>query len=60
MLRAFFEAEEHAYTVPGHPKFEQIRVKSREVMAQALKQERSAKEAVADLTAFTNALLASA
>jgi hypothetical protein len=29
-------------------------------MGQALKQERSVKEAVADLAAFTNALLASA
>ena len=60
VLRAFFEAEEQAYTVPGHPKFEQIRVKARAVMGQALKQERSAKEAVADLAAFTNALLAGA
>ncbi|HEX2517435.1 MAG TPA: extracellular solute-binding protein, partial [Chloroflexota bacterium] len=60
LLRTYFEAEEKAYTVPGHPKFEQIRVKSREVMGQALKQERSVKEAVADLAAFTNALLASA
>ena len=60
LLRTYFEAEEKAYTVPGHPKFEQIRVKSREVMGQALKQERSVKEAVVDLAAFTNALLASA
>ncbi|HEV2126170.1 MAG TPA: hypothetical protein VGW38_25725, partial [Chloroflexota bacterium] len=60
LLRAFFDAEEKAYTVPGHPKFELIRVKAREVMGQALKQEKSVKEAVADLAAFTNSTLASA
>jgi multiple sugar transport system substrate-binding protein len=60
MLRTFFEAEEKAYSVPGHPKFELIRVKSREVLGQALKQERSVKEAVADLVAFTNTTVASA
>ncbi len=60
LLRTFYEAEEKAYTVPGHPKFELIRVKAREVMGQALKQEKSAKEAVADLVAFTNTTVSSA
>jgi ABC-type glycerol-3-phosphate transport system substrate-binding protein len=60
LLRAFYEAEEKAYTVPGHPKFELIRVKAREVMGQALQQQRSVKEAVADLVAFTNTTVSSA
>ncbi|HEX2033187.1 MAG TPA: extracellular solute-binding protein [Chloroflexota bacterium] len=60
LLRTFYEAEEKAYTVPGHPKFELMRVKAREVMGQALKQEKSAKEAVADLVAFINTTVASA
>jgi multiple sugar transport system substrate-binding protein len=60
LLRAYYEAEEKAYTVPGHPKFELIRVKSREVMGQALQQQRSVKEAVADLVAFTNTTVTSA
>jgi ABC-type glycerol-3-phosphate transport system substrate-binding protein len=59
LLRTFFEAEEKAYTVPGHPKFEQIRVKSREVMGQALRQQKSVKEAVAELAAFTNTTVSS-
>lgn len=59
LLRTFYEAEEKAYTVPGHPKFEQIRVKSREVMGQALKQEKSVKEVVADLVAFANTIVTS-
>lgn len=45
--------------MPGHPKFEQIRVKSREVMGQALKQEKSVKEVVADLVAFANTIVTS-
>ena len=60
LLRAFFEAEEKAYSVPGHPKFEQIRVKSREVLGQALRQQKSVKEAVAELAAFTNTTVNSA
>ena len=53
-------SEEKAYTVPGHPKFELIRVKSREVLGHALRQEKSVKEAVADLVAFTNVTVAGA
>lgn len=60
LLRPFYEAEEKAYTVPGHPKFELIRVKAREVLGKALRQEVSAKEAVADLVAFTNTTVNSA
>jgi ABC-type glycerol-3-phosphate transport system substrate-binding protein len=60
LLRPFYEAQDKAYSVPGHPKFELIRVKAREVMGKALRQEVSVKEAVADLVAFTNTTATSA
>ncbi|MGH2352202.1 MAG: extracellular solute-binding protein, partial [Chloroflexota bacterium] len=60
LLRPFFEAQDKAWSVPGHPKFEQIRVKIREVMPQALRREKSVKEALSEMAAFTNTTLNSA
>jgi hypothetical protein len=43
--------------VPGHPKYQEIRAKIREVMPQALRREKSVKEALAEMAAFANATL---
>ncbi|MBI3971212.1 MAG: extracellular solute-binding protein [Chloroflexi bacterium] len=60
LLRPFYEAQDKAWSVPGHPKYEQIRVKIREVMPQVLKREKSVKEALSEMAAFTNTTLNSA
>jgi maltose-binding protein MalE len=60
LLRPFYEAQDKGWSVPGHPKYEQVRAKIREVMPQALRQEKSVKEAVSEMAAFTNTVLTSA
>jgi multiple sugar transport system substrate-binding protein len=60
LLRPFYEAQDKGWSVPGHPKYEQIRVKIREVMPVALKREKSVKEAVSEMAAYTNTVLTSA
>jgi ABC-type glycerol-3-phosphate transport system substrate-binding protein len=54
LLRPFYEAQDKGWSVPGHPKFAQLRVKIREVVLQAMKREKSVKAAVAEMAAFTN------
>jgi ABC-type glycerol-3-phosphate transport system substrate-binding protein len=60
LLRPFYEAQDKGWSVPGHPKFAQLRVKIREVVLQAMRREKSVKEAVAEMAAFTNTTLSSA
>jgi ABC-type glycerol-3-phosphate transport system substrate-binding protein len=60
LLRPFYEAQDKGWSVPGHPKFAQLRVKIREVVLQAMRREKSVKEAVAEMAAFTNATINSA
>ena len=60
LLRPFYEAQDKGWSVPGHPKFAELRVKYREVLPQALKQEKSVKTAVAEMAAFTNTTINSA
>jgi multiple sugar transport system substrate-binding protein len=58
VLRPFYEALATAWSVPQHPKFQQIRVKITALQDAALKQEKSVKEAVADMIGQTNTLIA--
>ena len=60
LLRPFYEAQDKGWSVPGHPKYEQIRVKIRQVTNQALKRERSVKEAISEMAAFATTTLNSA
>jgi ABC-type glycerol-3-phosphate transport system substrate-binding protein len=60
LLRPFYEAQDKGWSVPGHPKFSQLRVKIREVVLQAMRREKSVKEAVAEMAAFTDATINSA
>jgi ABC-type glycerol-3-phosphate transport system substrate-binding protein len=60
LLRPFYEAQDKGWSVPGHPKFSQLRVKIREVVLKAMRREKSVKEAVAEMTAFTNTTINSA
>jgi ABC-type glycerol-3-phosphate transport system substrate-binding protein len=52
-LRPFYEALATAWSVPQHQKFEFVRRKVVELQAAALKQEKSVKEAVAEMIAQT-------
>ncbi|HVG98784.1 MAG TPA: extracellular solute-binding protein [Chloroflexota bacterium] len=60
LLRPFYEAQDKGWSVPGHPKFSQLRVKIREVVLQAMRREKSVKEAVSEMAAFTNTTINSA
>jgi ABC-type glycerol-3-phosphate transport system substrate-binding protein len=60
VLRPFYEALAIAWSVPQHPKFEFVRRKVVELQAAALKQEKSVKEAVAEIIAQTAVQLAAA
>jgi ABC-type glycerol-3-phosphate transport system substrate-binding protein len=57
LLRPFYEAQDKAWSVPGHPKYQEIRAKIREVMPQALRREKSVKEAISEMAAFANTTL---
>jgi ABC-type glycerol-3-phosphate transport system substrate-binding protein len=60
VLRPFYEALATAWSVPQHQKFEFVRRKVVELQSAALKQEKSVKEAVAEMIAQTAVQLASA
>ena len=60
LLRPFYEAQDKGWSVPGHPKFSQLRVKMREEILKALRREKSVKEAIAEMAAFTNTTVTSA
>jgi ABC-type glycerol-3-phosphate transport system substrate-binding protein len=60
LLRPFYDAQDKGWSVPGHPKFSQLRVKIREVVLQAMRREKSVKEAVAEMASFTNTTINSA
>ena len=53
-----YEALATAWSVPQHQKFQQIRVQITALQDAALKQEKSVKEAVADMIGQTNTLIA--
>jgi multiple sugar transport system substrate-binding protein len=57
-LRPFYDSLQHGWTVPQHPKYAEMRTKLIDVTRQAMRQERSVKEALSDAAAFSNALLA--
>ena len=54
LLRPFYEAQDKGWSVPGHPKFSQLRVKIREEVLKAMRREKSVKEAIAEMASFTN------
>lgn len=60
LLRPFYEAQDKGWSVPGTPKFSVLRVKIREVVLQAMRREKSVKEAVAEMAAFTTTTVNSA
>ncbi len=60
LLRPFYEAQDKGWSVPGHPKFSVLRVKIREVVLQAMRREKSVKEAVSEMAAFTTTTVNSA
>ena len=60
LLRPFYEAQDKGWSVPGHPKFSQLRVKIREEVLKAMRREKSVKEALAEMASFTNTTINSA
>lgn len=59
LVRPFYDSLQYGWSVPQHPKYAEIRTKLIEVTRDAMRQQRSVKEALSDAAAYGNALLAS-
>jgi multiple sugar transport system substrate-binding protein len=58
LLRPFYDSLQYGWVVPQHQHYGKIRNKIVEVVKDAMAQQRSPKEALADAAAYSNALLA--